>query len=95
MLPELGNAQSANLMPTAKAKPTEVMVVPAAAGKAAAQSRPPPLRPSSSPARRRPLGKPGMAPAAPIGALVGYRRAKLRRDLERLQLWDMLRRQAR
>ena len=30
MLPELGNVQTANLMPTAKAKPTEVMVMPAA-----------------------------------------------------------------
>ena len=29
MLPELGGVQAATLMPTAKAKPTEVMVVPA------------------------------------------------------------------
>jgi TPR repeat protein len=67
MLPELGNAQTANLMPTAKAKPTEVMVVPA--GGATVKAAPPT---TSAAADTVPSSSPGAPPPAPIGMSVGY-----------------------
>jgi hypothetical protein len=67
MLPELGNAQTANLTPTAKAKSTEVMVVPA--GGAAVKAAPPT---TSAAADTVPLSSPGAPPPAPIGMSIGY-----------------------
>ncbi|HSJ40336.1 MAG TPA: hypothetical protein VK955_04710, partial [Xanthobacteraceae bacterium] len=66
MLPELGGVQAATLMPTAKAKPTEMMV-PAAG--AAVKAAPPT---SSAAANTVPLSKPGAPPPAPIGMSVGF-----------------------
>jgi exopolysaccharide production negative regulator len=65
MLPELGGVQAATLMPTAKAKPTEVMVMPGATGKAASST-------ASAAADTVPLTKPAAPPPAPIGMSVGY-----------------------
>jgi TPR repeat protein len=65
MLPELGGLQAATLMPTAKAKPTEVMVMPGATGKAASST-------ASAAADTVPLTKPAAPPPAPIGMSVGY-----------------------
>ena len=67
MLPELGGVQAATLMPTAKAKPTEVMVVPA--GGATAKAAP---STTSAAADTVPLTKPGAPPPAPIGMSVGF-----------------------
>lgn len=67
MLPELGGVQAATLMPTAKAKPTEVMVMPAADATAKAASPT-----ASAAADTVPLTKPGAPPPAPIGMSVGY-----------------------
>ena len=67
MLPELGGVQAATLMPTAKAKPTEVMVMPAAGATAKAASST-----ASAAADTVPLTKPGAPPPAPIGMSVGF-----------------------
>jgi exopolysaccharide production negative regulator len=67
MLPELGGVQAASALPTAKAKPAEVMVVPASgeAAKAAAPT-------ASAAADAAPLSKAGAPAAAPIGLSVGF-----------------------
>ena len=67
MLPELGGVQAATLVPTAKAKPTEVMVVPAAGATAKAASST-----ASAAADTVPLTKPSAPPPAPIGLSVGF-----------------------
>jgi exopolysaccharide production negative regulator len=67
MLPELSGVQAATLMPTAKAKPTEVMVMPA--GGATAKAAPPT---TSAAADTVPLSKPSAPPPAPIGMSVGF-----------------------
>jgi TPR repeat protein len=66
MLPELGGMQ-ASVTPPAKAKPAEVMVVPASGegAKAAAPT-------ASAAADTAPLSKPGAPPPAPIGMSVGF-----------------------
>ncbi len=69
MLPELGGVQAATLMPTAKAKPTEVMVMPAGGATAKAASST-----ASAAADTVPLTKPGAPPPAPIGMSVGLAR---------------------
>ncbi len=67
MLPELGGVQAATLVPTAKAKPTEVMVVPGSGATAKAVSPT-----ASAAADTVPLSKPGAPAPAPIGLSVGF-----------------------
>lgn len=66
MLPELGGMQ-ASVTPPAKAKPAEVMVVPASGEEAKA-----PAPTASAAADKAPLSKPGAPPPAPIGMSVGF-----------------------
>ena len=68
MLPELSGVQAASAVPTAKAKPTEVMVVPASGAAAKAAGSPT----ASAAADTAPLSKPSAPPPAPIGMSVGF-----------------------
>jgi TPR repeat protein len=67
LLPELGGVQSASVVPAAKAKPAEIMVMPASGGAAAA------VAPTASAAADTvPLSKKGAPPPASIGLSVGF-----------------------
>ena len=67
LLPELGGVQSASVVPAAKAKPAEIMVMPASAGAAAA------VAPTTSAAADTvPLSKKGAPSPAAIGLSVGF-----------------------
>ena len=68
MLPELSGVQAASAVPTAKAKPTEVMVVPASGAAAKAAGSPT----AAAAADTAPLSKPSAPPPAPIGMSVGF-----------------------
>jgi TPR repeat protein len=67
LLPELGGVQSASVAPAAKARPAEMMVMPASGGapEAAAPT-------ASAAADTAPSSKKGAPPPAPIGLSVGF-----------------------
>ena len=67
LLPELGGIKAASIAPAAKAKPGEIMVLPASGGpKAAAVPAAPPMP------DRAPLSTPGAPPPAANGLSVGF-----------------------
>lgn len=67
LLPELGGVKAASVppLPTPKAKPTEVKVMPAAGTEVTAPA-------ASAAPDAAPLGKPGAPPPAPLGLSVGF-----------------------
>jgi hypothetical protein len=67
LLPELGSVKAVSVVPAAKPKPAEVMVMPAADGAREAAAPTVSAMPDAVP-----LSKPGAPPPAPIGMSVGF-----------------------